>query len=56
MPNAVITRHPETLGGTPGLAGKDLVNGRGVYCLNVGGTVIEHAVADAFLEAITPAP
>jgi hypothetical protein len=36
-------------------AGKDLVNGRGVYCLNVGGTVIEQAVADAFLEAVTPA-
>ena len=35
--------------------GKDLVNGRGVYCLNVGGMVIEQAVADAFLEAITPA-
>ena len=42
---------------TPGYhcAGKDLVNGRGVYCLNVGGTVIEQAVADAFLQAITPA-
>src|SRR5580700_9435810 len=24
-------------------------------CLNVGGTVIEHAVADTFLQAITPA-
>lgn len=36
-------------------AGKDLVNGRGVYCLNVGGTLIEQAVVDAFLEAITPA-
>jgi DNA invertase Pin-like site-specific DNA recombinase len=36
-------------------AGKDLVNGRGVYCLNVGGMVIEQAVTDAFLEAITPA-
>jgi DNA invertase Pin-like site-specific DNA recombinase len=35
-------------------AGKDLVAGRGVYCLNVGGTVIEQAVANAFLEAITP--
>jgi len=35
--------------------GKDLVNGRGVYCLNVGGTVIEQAVTDAFLQAITPA-
>lgn len=42
---------------TPGYhcCGKDLVNGRGVYCLNVGGTVIEPAVANAFLEAITPA-
>jgi DNA invertase Pin-like site-specific DNA recombinase len=36
-------------------AGKDLVNGRGVYCLNIGGTLIEQAVANAFLEAITPA-
>src|SRR6266851_250979 len=36
-------------------AGKDLVNGRGVYCLNVGGMGIEQAVADAFLTAITPA-
>ena len=36
-------------------AGKDLVAGRGVYCLNVGGTVIEQAVANAFLKAITPA-
>ncbi len=36
-------------------AGKDLVNGRGVYCLNVGGTLIEQAVADAFLQVITPA-
>jgi hypothetical protein len=35
--------------------GKELVNGRGVYCLNVGGAVIEQAVADAFLQAITPA-
>jgi predicted DNA-binding transcriptional regulator AlpA/uncharacterized protein YndB with AHSA1/START domain len=42
---------------TPGYhcCGKDLVNGRGVYCLNVGGIVIEQAVADAFLQAITPA-
>jgi DNA invertase Pin-like site-specific DNA recombinase len=42
---------------TPGYhcAGKDLVNGRGVYCLTVGGLAIEQAVTDAFLEAITPA-
>jgi hypothetical protein len=42
---------------TPGYhcAGKDLVNGRGVYCLNIGGLAIEQAVSSAFLEAITPA-
>jgi hypothetical protein len=42
---------------TPGYhcAGKDLVNGRGVYCLNVGGLAIEQAVADAFIKAVTPA-
>jgi DNA invertase Pin-like site-specific DNA recombinase len=36
-------------------AGKDLVNGRGLYCLNVGGMAIEQAVTHTFLEAITPA-
>jgi hypothetical protein len=36
-------------------AGKDIVDGRGQYCLNVGGMVIEQAVANAFLEAVTPA-
>ena len=36
-------------------AGKDLVAGRGVYCLHVGGMVIEQAVVCAFLQAITPA-
>ena len=42
---------------TPGYhcAGKDLVNGRGVYCFNVGGIGIDKAVSDAFLEAVTPA-
>lgn len=42
---------------TPGYycAGKDVVNGRGLYCLNVGGLGIDQAVASAFLEAITPA-
>jgi hypothetical protein len=42
---------------TPGYhcAGKDLVYGRGVYCLNVGGLAIDQAVAHAFLEAVTPA-
>lgn len=36
-------------------SGKDLVNGRGVYCLNVGGLQIDAAVSHAFLTALTPA-
>jgi DNA invertase Pin-like site-specific DNA recombinase len=42
---------------TPGYhcAGKDIVQGRGVYCLNVGGIAIDQAVAQAFVEAVTPA-
>jgi len=42
---------------TPGYhcAGKDLANGRGVYCLNIGGLAIEQAVANAFIQAVTPA-
>jgi DNA invertase Pin-like site-specific DNA recombinase len=42
---------------TPGYhcAGRDLVGGRGVYCLSVGGVQIDQAVAEAFLAALTPA-
>ncbi len=42
---------------TPGYhcAGKQIVDGRGCYCLNVGGVQIDAAVAKAFLEALTPA-
>lgn len=42
---------------TPGYhcSGKDLVAGRGVYCLTVGGTQIDDAVTAAFLAALTPA-
>jgi DNA invertase Pin-like site-specific DNA recombinase len=36
-------------------SGKDIVQGRGLYCLHVGGVQIDHAVADAFLKALTPA-
>jgi len=36
-------------------AGKDIVEGRGEYCLTVGGLAIEQAVANAFLEAVRPA-
>jgi DNA invertase Pin-like site-specific DNA recombinase len=36
-------------------ANKSIVDGRGVYCLNVGGVQIDEAVARAFLAAITPA-
>jgi DNA invertase Pin-like site-specific DNA recombinase/predicted DNA-binding transcriptional regulator AlpA len=42
---------------TPGYhcSGKDIVHGRGVYCLNIGGIQIDQAVVDAFLKALTPA-
>jgi DNA invertase Pin-like site-specific DNA recombinase len=36
-------------------AGKDIVNGRGVYCLTIGGVQIDRAVAQALLEALKPA-
>jgi len=36
-------------------AGKHVVNGRGVYCLNVGGVQIDTAVTEAFLAALNPA-
>ena len=36
-------------------AGKTIVEGRGVYCLNVGGVQIDAAVAQAFLAALEPA-
>lgn len=42
---------------TPGYhcPGSVLVNGRGSYCLRVGGCRIDQAVADAFLATVTPA-
>ena len=42
---------------TPGYhcAGKDIVHGRGIYCLNIGGVQIDEAVTGAFLEALEPA-
>jgi DNA invertase Pin-like site-specific DNA recombinase len=36
-------------------SGKDLVEGRGLYCLTVGGVQIDEAVTTAFLAALTPA-
>jgi DNA invertase Pin-like site-specific DNA recombinase len=41
---------------TPGYhcPGKTIVEGRGVYCLNVGGVQIDAAVAQAFLAALEP--
>ena len=35
--------------------GKDLVQGRGVYCLNIGGVQVDQAVSKALLEALEPA-
>jgi hypothetical protein len=42
---------------TPGYhcAGRDLVGGRGVYCMSVGGVQLDLAAAEAFLAALTPA-
>lgn len=36
-------------------SGKDIVNGRGQYCLNVGGLKVDQLVSDAFLDTVTPA-
>ena len=35
-------------------AGKNIVNGRGIFCLNIGGVQIDQAVGDALLEALKP--
>src|SRR5207245_1067190 len=35
--------------------GKNIVNGRGEYCLNIGGVQIDAAVAETFLSALAPA-
>jgi len=42
---------------TPGYycAANSIVNGRGEYCMRVGGVRIDGAVTEAFLDAITPA-
>ena len=44
-------------GRSPGYycAGSTLVNGRALHCLRIGGLRIDRAVADAFLDGITPA-
>src|SRR5713101_6032344 len=49
--------HYQGRNATPGYhcSGKDIVDGRGVYCLNIGGVQIDQAVVDAFLKALTPA-
>jgi DNA invertase Pin-like site-specific DNA recombinase/transposase len=52
-----LSTHYRGRNSTPGYhcAGKNIVEGRGLYCLNVGGVAIDEAVAEAFLEAVTPA-
>jgi DNA invertase Pin-like site-specific DNA recombinase len=49
--------HYQGRNATPGYhcSGKNLVNGRGVYCLNIGGVQIDEAVTTTFLTALTPA-
>ena len=52
-----LSTHYRGRNSTPGYhcAGKNIVEGRGLYCLNVGGVAIDEAVAQAFLGAVTPA-
>lgn len=52
-----LRTHYRGMNETPGYhcANKGVVNGRGVYCLNVGGLQIDRAAADAFLRAVEPA-
>jgi len=52
-----LRTHYRGMNETPGYhcANKGVVNGRGVYCLNVGGLQIDKAAAEAFLRAVEPA-
>ena len=52
-----LATHYRGRNSTPGYhcAGRILVNGRGVWCLSVGGVQLDQAVAGAFLAALTPA-
>ena len=52
-----LRTHYRGTNATPGYhcAGKHIVEGRGVYCLSVGGVQIDQAVSRALLEAIQPA-
>ena len=52
-----LRTHYRGMNETPGYhcANKGVVNGRGVYCLNVGGLQIDKAAAEAFLRVVEPA-
>ena len=52
-----LATHYRGRNSTPGYhcAGKNIVEGRALYCLNLGGVAIDQAIAHAFLEAVTPA-
>jgi hypothetical protein len=52
-----LRTHYRGTNATPGYhcAGKHIVEGRGVYCLTVGGVQIDQAVSQALLEAVQPA-
>jgi hypothetical protein len=51
-----LRTHYRGTNATPGYhcAGKQIVEGRGVYCLSVGGVQIDQAVSQALLEAVQP--
>jgi DNA invertase Pin-like site-specific DNA recombinase len=52
-----LATHYRGRNSTPGYhcAGRTLVNGRGVWCLSVGGIQLDQAVAGAFVAALSPA-
>ncbi len=52
-----LRTHYRGRGATPGYhcAGKTVVEGRGLYCLNIGGCQIDAAGVEAFLAALKPA-
>jgi DNA invertase Pin-like site-specific DNA recombinase len=52
-----LATHYRGRNSTPGYhcAGRILVNGRGVWCLSVGGIQLDQAVTGAFVAALTPA-
>jgi hypothetical protein len=54
-PPSAHTLQGSQLGPSYHCSGEHLVEGRGSYCLNIGGVQIDDAVARAFIAALEPA-